>query len=742
MGSGHFLVEAVDYITDKALDFLNAFLWNPVFAHLARMRNTILQEMDDQGITIDAKRLTDVNLLKRHVLKRCIYGVDLNPMAVELAKVSLWLDCFTLGAPLSFLDHHLRCGNSLIGVTVQEVREAVEPVTRITGRSKVDAGTEWKTVESRGEQFTLFGSRFAGLLLATDLMRHVGELSDVTSAQVQESRAEYRKASDALAPFKGILDVYTSQWFGNGGEKKGPPKQKGPSDSPSVAFLKNRLAEVFINARDDKALRQSLNRLFPQDRRIGEIALAAAAERRFFHWELEFPEVFYGPRPGTQQAIERLESAGFDAVIGNPPYVRVQELRQSDPALVDFLGLRYRSAAKNFDIYLPFFELGLSITKNQVSYIAPNKWFATDYGVGFRKLVIERSALTRVVDFRDFQLFADATNYTCILALSRKPKKSFVYVDASSGNIGREEVQSLEELPSDGGAWTFTSGPEAILLRRLLGGNYPRLKELRDRAFQGLRTSDNDVYILRENGPARKGLLPMISRATGQTHAIETALLKPLLSGEEIRAFSLTHGGQWILFPYDLTRSKPALLGEERLRKEYPGAWEYLKICEGRLRARERGKMDGPGWWAFGRNQNLDQFEQPKVMLPDYHDRPAAALDLDGRFYSITAYCLTLRDNARITLPILACLLNSNLLFWILSKIGTALQRGFVRFMPQYLDKLPIVLPDQQRKRTLEDIAQRAIHGGYDSIKADLNKIVYSLYSLTVEEISTVEGKK
>ena len=102
MGSGHFLVEAVDYITDKMLDFLNAFPWNPVIAHLSRMRETILQEMDDQGITIDPKRLTDVNLLKRHVLKRCIYGVDINPMAVELAKVSLWLDCFTLGAPLSF----------------------------------------------------------------------------------------------------------------------------------------------------------------------------------------------------------------------------------------------------------------------------------------------------------------------------------------------------------------------------------------------------------------------------------------------------------------------------------------------------------------------------------------------------------------------------------------------------------------------------------------------------------------
>ena len=122
MGSGHFLVEAVDFICDRILGqrdgFLRAFPWNPVTRYLDETREAIKAEMEKQGVIVDAGRLTDVNLLKRHVLKRCAYGVDLNPMAVELAKVSLWLDCFTVGAPLSFLDHHLKCGNSLIGTTV------------------------------------------------------------------------------------------------------------------------------------------------------------------------------------------------------------------------------------------------------------------------------------------------------------------------------------------------------------------------------------------------------------------------------------------------------------------------------------------------------------------------------------------------------------------------------------------------------------------------------------------------
>lgn len=396
---------------------------------------------------------------------------------------------------------------------------------------------------------------------------------------------------------------------------------------------------------------------------------------------------------------------------------------------------------KNFDIYLPFFELGLRLTQNEVCYIAPNKWFATDYGTGLRKLVTERQALARVVDFRDYQLFEDATNYVCILSLSRSPRSSFVYVDAWSGEIGAEQVLPQQGLAAGGGVWSFARGAEGDLLKRLLEGGHPRLKELRDRAFQGLRTSDNDVYVLQAVGTVRKGMLSVASRATGETHEIEIAILKPLLSGEEIRAFSITHTGQWVLFPYDLSSDSATLLSEKTLKSDFPGAWKYLKVCENRLRARERGKMDGPGWWAFGRTQNLDQFEQPKVMVPDYNDHPAAALDLKGEYYSITAYCLTLQADSPISLPLLACLLNSNLLFWILGKTGTALQRGFVRFMPQYLDKLPVAIPDKERHRTLERIAQRAMKEGYEAVKEDLNREIYRLYGLTDEEIRIVEGR-
>ena len=126
MGSGHFLVGAVDYVADRVLELLAQYSGkiffgeetyeSPIIRKLEEIRSEILNKVKEENYLIDESKLDDKNLIKRIILKRCIYGVDLNPLAVELTKVSLWLHTFTVGAPLSFLDHHLRCGNSLIGI--------------------------------------------------------------------------------------------------------------------------------------------------------------------------------------------------------------------------------------------------------------------------------------------------------------------------------------------------------------------------------------------------------------------------------------------------------------------------------------------------------------------------------------------------------------------------------------------------------------------------------------------------
>lgn len=412
MGSGHFLVEAVDFITDRMLRFLNAFPWNPVQYELGETRRKILDAMEEQSVVIDRGRLTDVNLLKRHVLKRCIYGVDLNPMAVELAKVSLWLDCFTLGAPLSFLDHHLKPGNSLIGVTIEEAKKAIEGTT----------------------QFDLFGSRFVGLMSATELMRRISELSDVTAKQVEESRREYCKASDSLAPFKRMLNVYTSQWFGN-----------------------EKALDIFRRGHADEWFQKpgAIKSLSSEDRAIADATIKITAGKAFFHWELEFPEVFFGPRAGTTRTVERLEAAGFDAVIGNPPYdvLASEELGYDVSADLQYYGTIsvYKPAFRGkSNLYKLFVCRGVALTspRGAISYIVPMMLLGDTQSLGVRRLLLENTGLTAVEVFpqkddpKD-RVFPEAKLATSIFVSNRKSVQCQLTVRSHAGALLEPQSPAL-----------------------------------------------------------------------------------------------------------------------------------------------------------------------------------------------------------------------------------------------------------------------------------------------------------
>lgn len=363
---------------------------------------------------------------------------------------------------------------------------------------------------------------------------------------------------------------------------------------------------------------------------------------------------------------------------------------------------------------------------------------ATDYGRGLRRIVKETSALARVVDFADFQLFEGATNYVAIVSLARSPRSTFVYADASTGSIGPERQVLVQSLPENSElSWSFGSPEDLVLLNRLLSGFRP-LAKLRDRAFQGLRTSDNDVYVVESRTAANRGLMKIYSSATGHEHEIEADILKPFVSGEQIRAFRIEHTDRWILFPYEIATA-PRLLTKRELERNYPFAWSYLRACERRLRSRERGVMDNEQWWAFGRTQNIDAFEQPKIMLPGFNDSPAAGLDMAGEYYNASGYSVTLRADAPMKLSHLVALLNSRVHFWVLRRVGVALQRGVVEFRPQYLDRLPIAELSDEQKLQLTSMAHEGAERGFETVRDRLNDIVAEIYGLSEEERRIIE---
>jgi hypothetical protein len=403
MGSGHFLVEAVDFITDKILEFLNAFPWNPILVHLDRMRSDIQAEMDEQNVDVDANRLTDVNLLKRHVLKRCVYGVDLNPMAVELAKVSLWLDCFTLGAPLSFLDHHLRWGNSLIGSTVGEV-DAIR--------------------EAKG-QLTLTGtSDWQGLTQAVQTMIDVGGMPDITPAQVASSKQQYESALSGVEVFKRVLDLHTARCFVEieGSKAKGKKKV-------NIFDEILRSGELFTWAHGEVDSPVAHTAMAKLGRDAVTRSAAAAKKKRFFHWELEFPEVFYGRQPGSLNVVGRLQAAGFDAIVGNPPYDVLSELEQQRTVEDD---LKFYCSTPSYapadegkhNLYKFFIcrALHLAGFRGIVSFIVPMSLLGNEQDVGLRKLLATPIARLSIEAFPqkddpEARVFREAKLSTAVFAV-------------------------------------------------------------------------------------------------------------------------------------------------------------------------------------------------------------------------------------------------------------------------------------------------------------------------------------
>lgn len=201
MGSGHFLVSLVDYLADQVITSMaEAELdapeeWgdyiSPLGDRIDTIRSTILANADERGWTIDDEQLDDRHIIRRMVLKRCIYGVDRNPMAVELAKVALWLHTFTVGAPLSFLDHHLRCGNSLFGSWVKSgVEEAI----------------------SYGSPLLLHGP-IEHALESASKMQVIENLTDAEVAEAHRSADIFKQIERETAPLNALLSlIHAIEW--------------------------------------------------------------------------------------------------------------------------------------------------------------------------------------------------------------------------------------------------------------------------------------------------------------------------------------------------------------------------------------------------------------------------------------------------------------------------------------------------------------------------------------------------
>ena len=294
MGSGHFLVTAVDFLSDyiaeliervPSPEWLDGEYASPLVGRVAAIRDDIRKRADESNWVLDEAQLTDQAIIRRMVLKRCIYGVDKNRLTVELAKVSLWLHSFTVGAPLSFLDHHLRCGDSLVGL---RVRDATDELHRLGGM--------------------FAGSAIAGAETATDGMQRIEEMSDADVAEVQESAALFDGVEETTADLRGLLDFLCGWRWRTAGMKK---KERDEFEGPLVTTLGQHTADAY------ELLAQGPAENGSDFAKLWREATSVANSEGFLHWEVAFPGVWHRWQESRPQG-------GFDAIIGNPPWDRIK----------------------------------------------------------------------------------------------------------------------------------------------------------------------------------------------------------------------------------------------------------------------------------------------------------------------------------------------------------------------------------------------------------------------------------
>jgi hypothetical protein len=295
MGSGHFLVSLVDYLADQVITAMaeaQALVTfgdyvSPLIARIAAIRTTILRNADDRGWTIDHEQLDDRHIVRRMVLKRCIYGVDKNVMAVELAKVALWLHTFTVGAPLSFLDHHLRRGDSLFG-------------------SWVKAGADRAQKLANAPLF--LHEPMARAMRAATSMQIIEGLTDAEIAEAHRSKDVFDEVRDMTAPLDAILSlIHALDWI----------DLKSKEDKQAIqAFFDGLFGDpisVALGKTPIKNGRPEAVRFAAIFERVRELV----TEEGFLHWQVAFPGVW------SDWENDGL-SGGFDAVIGNPPWDRMK----------------------------------------------------------------------------------------------------------------------------------------------------------------------------------------------------------------------------------------------------------------------------------------------------------------------------------------------------------------------------------------------------------------------------------
>jgi len=470
-----------------------------------------------------------------------------------------------------------------------------------------------------------------------------------------------------------------------------------------------------------------------------------------FDWDAEFPDI--------------MEKGGFDAVIGNPPYIRIQAMKEWTLESVEHYKIKYETAKKgNYDIYVLFVEKGLSlILKNGVlGFILPNKFFSTDYGKAIRQIVSKNKALVQLIDFGYAQVFEQATTYTCLLFLSGNSSKTFHFlktespIDISLPNINFNAfpANSITSNP-----WMLVSSSELKIVNKIKH-NSISLLDISSNISRGSSTGNDKIFILKRLQNPNEYL-----SSDAQIVKIESPMIRIALFATDFNRYIFAPKcKKVIIFPYQNNNGKFELIQEDSLKNNYPNTYNYLYSRKKLLIKRKQFKS----WYSFSAPRNLMNHDNADMVVPLLADKGLLAqLPENKIIYCLMAsggFSISIKGNNSLSNRFIIGLLNSSLLFWYLKSISNKFRGGWITCTKQYMGQMPIKkidfsisgdklyygkivsLVDQILNLKIQEInaklpqEKKLLQRQIQATDYQIDRLVYKLYDLTDEEIRIVEA--
>lgn len=668
----------------------------------------------------------DAAKVKMRIIQHSIYGVDIERGAVDIARLRFWLSIIVnedVPHTLPNLDYKIVVGDSLLG--------------------KFSPGTDTKA-----EVCEIDWQITGGTDRAKEIRGIIEQLHEKTDAFFEDKTQDEKEAlGEKIRGLK--IELLTKQ----------------------LELVRDRFKARMLPAeriweltpREQVLVSQQQQQLAGYENWLTKLrALAKTKEKQldYFDWQLDFPEVMNPNETGDP---------GFDIVIANPPYMRVQQVQQAMPEFKHALEAKYKNAKGAWDLANIFFERAVQLVKQNGNccFIFPHKFFNSDSAGVFRDYLMAGAYVDRILHFGANQVFNEADTYTCIAQFSKAHNTGFMfskvpfkqskgtYIDwfapylNSTGHFNVINYSSLERASKvyGGNTWIFFKRPEEYETFEQLYDRSVRLADVFEDVFQGIATSKDELYIGELLADSGKHL--ELSFGEYGNHKVEKALFKPMLKGSDVHRYETLNHSKYVFFPYlvDQKKDKAAIVDLKSLKRDYPLTHRYVSLNEVAFKKRESGKAARmEHWHGYIYPKNLTKFDKVKLSSMEICSSHGNVTLNNGKIYHNTkVYSWVIWPHVRESYEYFLALLNSKVMWWFVYNTGDTLQGDARTFKTNYVNPFP--LPRQVGRKRDEFMAERVKRimeekrqgRSTTALEAEIDVLVCKLYGLSWEQAKVVD---